>query len=318
MSIFSAKFSAKNSLKRKSIAVMVLSAGCWGLGTIMSKGALEQLPPLTVLNLQLLASVVFLWIVVALNCFRRSFRRSTVLQFKPFLTWKTMKFALSGLLEPGFAYTLGHLGLAMTTASNATLISTVEPVMITGLAVLLLKERVGILLLALSMTAIAGVLLTIGFDPQLSRDSLIGDSFIGLGTCCAALYVILSRRGIEKLAPLPLAAMQQSAGLGWIILMWLVLEQGQSIQLASISPTIWGLVIASGIIQFSLAFWLYLIALQGIPASLAAQFLTLTPIFGVCGAYVFLGERLTMLQGLGMFLIVSAVYGMTHLEETGQ
>lgn len=311
-------FSAKDSLKRKSIAVMVLSAGCWGLGTVMSKGALEQFPPLTLLNLQLIASVVFLWSMVALNCFHKSFRRFEVSQSKPLLTWKTMTFALSGLLEPGLAYTLGHLGLSMTTASNTTLISTAEPVVITGLAVLLLKERVGILLLMLSMTTIAGVFLTIGFDPQLSYDSLIGDSFIALGTCCAALYVILSRRGVERIDPLPLAALQQSAGLGWIMLMWLVLEQHENIQFASISPMVWGLVIVSGIMQFSLAFWLYLIALLGIPASLAAQFLTLIPIFGVCGAYVFLGERLTMIQGLGMVLIVSAVYGMTRLKATGQ
>lgn len=303
-------FSAKDILKRKSIAVMVLSAGCWGLGTVMSKGALEQLPPLTLLNIQLIASVVFLWLMATLHFFRRS----TAIQFKQLLTWKTMKFALPGLLEPGFAYTLGHIGLAMTTASNATLISTAEPVIITGLAALLLKERVGILLPALSMTAIVGVFLTVGFNPHLSSDSLNGDSFIVLSTFCAALSVILSRRGVEKLDPLPLAAIQQSAGLGWIILMWLVLEQNENIQLASISPTIWGLVIASGIVQFSLAFWLYLIALQGIPASLAAQFLTLIPIFGVCGAYLFLGERLTMIQGLGMFLIVSAVYGMTRLK----
>ncbi|KAM3098264.1 DMT family transporter [Phormidesmis sp. 146-12] len=311
-------FSAKTSLKRKSIGVMVLSAGCWGLGTVMSKRALEQLPPLTLLNLQLFASVVFLWSIVALHRFRRSFCQSSVLQFKPLLTWKTMKFALSGLLEPGFAYTLGHLGLAMTTASNTALISTVEPVIITGLAALLLKEQVSALLLAFSMTSIAGVFLTVGFDPQLSRDSLIGNSFIVLGTCCAALYVILSRRSVKSLDPLPLAAMQQTAGLGWIMLMWLVLEQSESIQLASIHPAIWGLVIASGIIQFSLAFWLYLIALQGIPASVAAQFLTLIPIFGACGAYVFLDERLTIVQGFGMVLIVSAVYGMTRLETTSQ
>jgi drug/metabolite transporter (DMT)-like permease len=94
-------FSANDSLKRKSIAVMVLSAGCWGLGTVMSKGALEQLPPLTLLSLQLLASVGFLWMMVALDCFRRSFRSSTVMPFKPPLTWKMTKFALSGLLEPG-------------------------------------------------------------------------------------------------------------------------------------------------------------------------------------------------------------------------
>jgi drug/metabolite transporter (DMT)-like permease len=301
-------FASKDSLRRKYMAVMVLSAGCWGLGTVMSKGALGQLSPLLLLNVQLIASVTFLWIMTAFQYYRNP---SKIQSKQP---WKILRFSVSGFLEPGFAYTLGHMGLAMTTASNAALISAIEPVIITGLAGLLLKESVGIPLLALSMIAIAGVLLTVGFDPHLSSASVIGDSLIVLGTLCAALYVILSRRGVEKLEPLPLAVMQQSIGLSWIMLMCFVLEQTKDIQRVSVSPTVWGLAIVSGIIQFSLAFWLYLIALKGIPASLAAQFLTLIPIFGVCGAYLFLGEQLTMAQGLGMFLTVSAVYGMTHLE----
>jgi hypothetical protein len=46
--------------------------------------------------------------------------------------------------------------------------------------------------------------------------------------------------------------------------------------------------------------------LKHAPASLAALFLNLIPIFGVGGAYVLLGERLTIAQSGGALLILVA------------
>ena len=41
------------------------------------------------------------------------------------------------------------------------------------------------------------------------------------------------------------------------------------------------------------------------PVSIAAQFLSLIPVVGVSGAYLFLGERLTLVQGLGMAITIA-------------
>ena len=43
------------------------------------------------------------------------------------------------------------------------------------------------------------------------------------------------------------------------------------------------------------------------PASMVGLFLNLIPIFGVAGAYLFLGERLTLVQAIGGALILVAV-----------
>jgi drug/metabolite transporter (DMT)-like permease len=51
---------------------------------------------------------------------------------------------------------------------------------------------------------------------------------------------------------------------------------------------------------------LTLLVLQ-LPASMVGLFLNLIPIFGVGGAYLFLGERLTAMQWIGGGLILLAV-----------
>ena len=58
------------------------------------------------------------------------------------------------------------------------------------------------------------------------------------------------------------------------------------------------------------AFWIYLKALQTVPATTASIFLNLTPVFGVAGAYILLGERLTQSQWVGAAIILASVIAL--------
>jgi drug/metabolite transporter (DMT)-like permease len=227
------------------------------------------------------------------------------------LLWR---YGAPGLLEPGASYLLGLMGLTLTTASSSTLISSVEPVFILGLSWMLFKEQIQPLLFGLAAIAVVGVLLTVGVDLRSGDQSAIGDLLVAAGTGCAALYVVLSQVGARNLPAVSLAAIQQSIGLAGVIFVWVSLGQADQSQWATLPWNVWGLAIASGIVQYALAFWLYLQALKTVTASIAAQFLSLTPVFGVAGAYVFLGERLTQLQGVGMAIVVAAVIGIARMQ----
>ncbi|MGL5834542.1 MAG: DMT family transporter [Waterburya sp.] len=295
---------------------MIISAACWGLGTVMSKGVLSAMSPLTVLVIQLTSSIVFLW-VVALRSLQFPLAQNTTLkkllkQVKPRLL---LQYGLPGLLEPGASYLLGLTGLSLTTASSSTLISSAEPVFVLGLSWVLLGEKIRPLLLGLSATAIVGVLLTIGVDLQSEGRSALGDLLLVAGTGCAALYVILAQAGVKHLPAIYLSAIQQSIGLIGVILIWISFGQADIAQLATIPVADWSLTISSGIVQYALAFWIYLQALETIPVSVAAQFLSLTPVFGVGGAYLFLGERLTLLQGFGMTLVIAVIAGIAQIQQ---
>lgn len=291
-----------NFTKAKAIGFMILSSACWGFATVMSKAGLQYIPPLHLLVIQLAASITFLWIAVL------------VINRHPSLNWRTIKYSFTGILEPGLAYTFGLLGLTLTTASNASIISSTEPVFIIVISWLFWREKITKSLFVFTALAFIGVILLVLVDANFVKDSkfsFFGDMLVLLGTFCASLYVILSHKIIGNnniLSPLSLAAVQQTTGFISATLIWFTgILSNEVIDFSSLNPNIWILAIASGIIQYALAFWFYLIALKDVSASTAGLFLTLIPVFALGGAYLFLNEKLVILQWLGAILILTSV-----------
>lgn len=274
---------------------MILSAAAWGLGTVMSKAIIDVIPPVSLLVIQLSASVIALWLVTGIARIR----------FHP----AALKRGWTGIFEPGIAYLLGLIGVQMTTASHATLISALEPLLILCLALLFLGERISRLTVLLMLISVFGVLLVTLTPTESGQTSLGGDLMVLFGTLSAAIYVILSRHSVAHLHPLPLAAAQQTVGL-LVALVALGIMGTMSAPSATINLT-WPLVgfaALSGIVQYSIAFALYLTALRTIPATQAALYLTLIPVFGITGAVLFLGEMLSGAQIVGALLIIGALF----------
>ena len=63
--------------QRKTALVLVLAAASWGLGTVLSKYALDEVAPLTLLPIQLAASVLVLTILVYRNGVPKDARRTS-------------------------------------------------------------------------------------------------------------------------------------------------------------------------------------------------------------------------------------------------
>lgn len=280
-----------------AVAAMILSAACWGFATVMSKGALMAFSPPVLLTLQLVASVTFLWLATGFAGQLTTLRRATPLA------------AFSGLLEPGLAYAIGTFGLMLTTAGNASLIATTEPLLIVALAWLLFGERIDVRTGAAILAAMTGVALVTGAHYGGGMGTLLGDALVVLGTVFAALYVIVSRRLVVDVAPAALAALQQSVGLAFsvaLLVAWLPLPAAFE-EIARADVRIIGLAVLSGIVQYALAFWFYLIGLRRLSTSTAALFLALIPVFGLSGAVIFLGETITLVQAVGTVTIIMAV-----------
>ena len=49
---------------RRDIVALILAATCWGVGTVISKAALDEIPPFTLLPIQLAASLVLLGLLM--------------------------------------------------------------------------------------------------------------------------------------------------------------------------------------------------------------------------------------------------------------
>jgi drug/metabolite transporter (DMT)-like permease len=282
-----------------AILCMVGSAACWGLATVMTKDVLSALPPFTTLALQLIASVIVLWLAVALSGQR--------------IPPGGGRAALSGLLEPGLAYGVGVPGLALTSAAAASVISASEPAVVILIAALFLQSRPGTAAILAVAVAMAGVILiTAGAAETGGNRTLLGDAMIFAGVVFAALYVLSSSRLVQHIPPLVLSALQQTAGLGAALLfLGAVLATGWE-ALPAPPVTVVLAAMASGVVQYAAAFWLYLRGMQVLPVQTAALFLTLTPVFGVAGAMVFLGESVTALQAAGSLLVLAALVGLAR------
>jgi drug/metabolite transporter (DMT)-like permease len=284
------------------------SAACWGLATVATKWQLADVAPLPMLVIQLAASVAFLWAAVLVT-------RTPVR-----LDRAALRASLSGLLEPRLAHTAGTAGLALTTASSTTLIAATEAPATVLLAWLLLRERVSLPTMIVAAAAGAGVGLVILPDLDgLGGGSLAGDGLVAFATLVAAVYVIVSRRLVGGMAALPLVALQQTVGWLWSVL---ALLAGAAlgwvpIGLSELAPRTIALAALTGVIQYAIAFWLWLVGLRHLPASRATLFLSLIPVFGVAGGAVVLGERLGPSQWIGAAVVLVAMQALVRAERDG-
>jgi len=275
---------------------LILAAASWGIGTVVSKRATIEIPPLTLLAIQLAVSLVVLLL---------------------FMHWRRVPLrdrssspALGrlGLLNPGLAYALSLLGLAHITASLSVLLWAMEPVLILFLAGWLLRERVTAALVVLSLVAVAGMLLVI--DRPESSGSLLGVGLTLAGVACCAIYTVSARRwlGAADSTSQVLVAQQVHAlalagvlvGAAWIL--------SGSVLPSAVSAAAWAAAIASGVLYYGVAYWLYLFGLRQVPASLAALSFYLIPVFGVAAGFVLLGERLGLAQWVGVAIVLVAIY----------
>lgn len=289
----------------KHVLLALGYAFCWGIGVTLTKIALSGIDTPPLLIIQLSSGVLFLLIVCYLQ------------EGKLPVSWSRLKQGYAGVFEPALAYMVGVFGLQITTASSATLIGSSEVILTILFAAIFLGEKLNHTKLTLAAISFGGMwLLMLGDMGDTGESSLAGDLLVLLGVIFAVLYALISKKQVTAISPQQLAASQQLIGLIMTVICFGVLSfifQGFEISFHNISSGYWLLAIGTGIIQYALAFLLYLIALKYIPVSRAAFYIALIPVFGVASAVVLIGEQLGAQQWLGGLLIVGSSYFANRL-----
>ena len=281
------------SIARRDLVLLTLAAASWGVGTVVSKRAVEEIPPFVLLPLQLAASLGVLLILMRVSGMR--------LRGSPPILSRL------GILNPGIAYALGLAGLTWISASLSVLLWALEPLLILVLAGVFLREGITARLVALSLVAASGMALILAEPASGGQWPGVVLTLIGIG-CCAA-YTIVARRFVgasDSTAQVVLA--QQAYALGFAVVVGLaaaVLLAGTSA--TAITPLGLASAIASGVLYYAAAYWFYLSALRTVPASLAASSFYLIPVFGVAAGSLLLGDRLEPVQWLGVGIVAVAV-----------
>ena len=286
------------STSRTAVAALVAAAACWGTGTVVSKQVVDDVAPLTLLPVQLLASCVFLFVIALV-------RREPWAWTPP-----VRRLAALGILNPGIAYALGLIGLTTITASMSVLLWALEPVVIMLLAALVLREHIPLALAGGVAVAITGVLLVV-YQPGVTGDSVgITLTLVSIGFC--ALYAVLTRRLLLDDSSLTVVLAQQAAALVFAVALATVVELagGHGWDIAGHGAGGWLGAAASGVLYYGAGFWFFVIGLRQVPASVAGSFLPLIPVFGLAAGYL-VGERLEPRQWVGAVVIVAATAAIT-------
>lgn len=95
------------------------------------------------------------------------------------------------------------------------------------------------------------------------------------------------------------------------------MEPDGLLSLANGTGSLWMIFLASAVLATALGHMIYNKAIQQIGAAESAIFINLNPLFSLLGAYLFLGESISLSQILGFSLIVlGVILGSGMLDES--
>ncbi|WP_321822565.1 MULTISPECIES: DMT family transporter [unclassified Burkholderia] len=215
-----------------------------------------------------------------------------------------------------FMFTLLMLnGVQRTSAVAAGVITSTIPAIVALFAWLILREKPNGRALVSIALAIAGVVTinlangsagsTSAHGAGSSSGSLTGNLLILGAVCCESIYVILSRRLTQTLAPIDICAYTHLFGL------CLMLPLGATalwhFDYASVPAGTWALVVWYGLSASIFSFWLWMKGIRHVPGSLAGVFSAVLPVAAAAYGIAFLGERPTLAHGIALACVVTGI-----------
>ncbi len=240
--------------------------------------------------------VIFGRMAVATLCFALiAVVRGDLFAFERFRRRDLRLLLTMALAEPGFYFLFEACAVANTSASQAGIITAILPVLVLIAAALLLGERMPAVVWFGALLAFAGVVvLTLaGSADEKAPNPVLGNTLEFGAMLCATVYTITMKQLVKRYTPLFLTALQAAVGtLFFLPLLFLpTTTLPQSFPLPATLAVIYlGAVITIG------AYGLYNYSLKHIPASRAAAWVNLIPIFAVLMGWLLLGERLNIVQ----------------------
>lgn len=276
-----------------AVPALVAAMTIWGATYVVTKVALPDIGPFTILFLRLVlgtaALLPFAW--------RRGFRPRLVLK-KEFVL-----FGLTGMvLHLGFEI----LGLRFTSAASAVLIIATAPVVTVAFSVVFLKEKVAMPQMAGIVLSIIGVILITGAHaPDGYPLAWLGSLLVFAGVVTWGIFTVQGKRMASHHSWL----VSTTAATGAAILLSIPLAVGEIVLEGSPRFTSGGIaaVIYLGLFAQGIAYALWNLALQHVDGSVAGPYVNLVPVIGVTLA-VAIGDTLTPLQVVGGMTVALGVW----------
>lgn len=301
---------SRNSEEFVAVTALIASMIIWSVSGIAIKHALLVLPPLTMIILRFVPSVL-LMLVIGLAC-----RKSTLfgLQKIDFQDWPL--FLIAGFCQPFLYYlleTFTYDALHSPTIAE-TLLST-SPLISPIFAAVLLRERVTKYNIIGILVSTAGVFaLTLIGSKDYSIGNYWGILLAFAAVSAAVIDSIMMRKVPAKYTSLTFIFYAQLVSLLFFIPLWLWKEGPQA--LCSIQDTIYqpetqialGCVAYLTVFASVIAFILFCSALRKVGVTQANAFNNIRPAFTALWMFLFFGEQLPIGKWIGMVLIIIGLF----------
>lgn len=225
---------------------------------------------------------------------------------KPIRQQDWMRLALCGFTGIFLNQTLFIKGLTLTSTIHAALLMLSTPLVITGLAVFFLKEKLrGVQAIGLIL-GLTGATVLILDRTNMGADSLLGDGLIIINAISYAIYFILVKPLMQYYPPTQVIRWVFTFGAMGIFPIGLV----QGMAAIEIGLTTQELM-AIGVVVFCGTYLAYSLNIRGIQvlgAGITGSYIYFQPVFATLIAIVFLNESLSVGKACAAGLIFLGVY----------
>ncbi|MBX8945507.1 DMT family transporter [Lysinibacillus sp. K60] len=283
------------------MGLMLVTSLLWGGNFVVAKTLVAHASPMTLTLVRWLIAVIVLL---------------------PFVWWKEKKLVpakaalvplfLMGITGVALFNIFQFLALERTTSTNAGLISTMNTMSIALFSFAFLKEKInGLQLLAMVLSFIGVFLVLSKGDWQLLWHFQLntGDLWMMAAVCVWGLYSVCSKWAMQTTSPL-MATLY--AGLFGVLI--LVPFTINDFTFSEIDSTFILSLFYTGVISTVVCMVFWNIGVQQLGATTSGIFLNFNPIFTALLAFLFVGEQLSWLQGIGGIIVILGCYLFTHFK----
>lgn len=289
------------ALVKLYMGLMLVTSLLWGGNFVVAKTLVAHASPMTLTTVRWFIAIIVL---------------------VPLVWWKEKKLVppkqaivpllLMGVTGVALFNIFQFLALERTTSTNAGLISTMNTISIALFSFVLLKEKITKWQLSAMVLSLFGVVLVLSkgnwqllLDFQLNT----GDLWMLAAVCVWGLYSVCSKWAMQTASPL-MATLY--AGIFGVLL--LLPFTSTDFTFTNVNTSFIHSMLYTGIISTVVCMVFWNIGVQKLGATTSGIFLNFNPIFTALLAYLFIGENMSWLQGIGGLIVIMGCYLFTHFK----
>lgn len=280
--------------KPLGILAVLFSILVWGVSFVSTKVVLSELPPVTIAFFRQFAALVPLFVLVFIKKEPLRIERKEAFSF--------IVAAFFGIV---LYFIFENNGLAMTTASNASMLVATIPIFVMIAESIAHRKRIAVPSLLCIVTSVLGVYFVVfeGGSPDLSSKTFLGNLLVFGAMFSWIIYTFISDKLGRKYSSLKMTTIQTLISIP--LFLPFVLGETSAWRMPSTISIL--NILFLGILSSGLSYVFYLSGIRTLGPVLPSSLLNLIPVVTILAGAIFLDEKISVYQIIGTVLIIGSL-----------